>query len=149
MREEPDRPKLQLHHGTVEIERKFLVASDEWRAVNARQTRTSVLGCGDQAVAELRALVVPIIHIIGASCYEIKEAQDESAIKNSLDVSGHFREASERVLRVVIQATNFTAVISLFIYFQIGSKQNFGRKFLDSETNRICRVVKTHIFKNT
>jgi adenylate cyclase len=31
MREEPDRPKLQLHHGTVEIERKFLVASDEWR----------------------------------------------------------------------------------------------------------------------
>jgi hypothetical protein len=29
MREDPDRPKLQLHHGTVEIERKFLVASDE------------------------------------------------------------------------------------------------------------------------
>ena len=25
-----DRPKLQLHHGPVEIERKFLVANDHW-----------------------------------------------------------------------------------------------------------------------
>ena len=31
VREKPDRPKLQLHHSPVEIERKFLVANDEWR----------------------------------------------------------------------------------------------------------------------
>ena len=30
-REKSDRLKLQLHHGPVEIERKFLVANDEWR----------------------------------------------------------------------------------------------------------------------
>ena len=29
--EKTDRSKLQLHHGPVEIERKFLVANDEWR----------------------------------------------------------------------------------------------------------------------
>jgi hypothetical protein len=26
-----ERPKLHLHHGPIEIERKFLVANDEWR----------------------------------------------------------------------------------------------------------------------
>jgi CYTH domain-containing protein len=26
-----DRPRLQLHHGPVEIERKFLVANDDWK----------------------------------------------------------------------------------------------------------------------
>ena len=31
MREKSDRPRLRLHHGPVEIERKFLVANDEWR----------------------------------------------------------------------------------------------------------------------
>ena len=31
MREKSDRPKLQLHHSPVEIERKFLVANNEWR----------------------------------------------------------------------------------------------------------------------
>ena len=31
MHEKSDRPKLQLLHGPVEIERKFLVANDEWR----------------------------------------------------------------------------------------------------------------------
>jgi CYTH domain-containing protein len=29
--EKSDRPKLQLHHSPVEIERKFLVADNEWR----------------------------------------------------------------------------------------------------------------------
>jgi hypothetical protein len=29
--EKSDRPKLQLHHGPVEIERKFLVTNNEWR----------------------------------------------------------------------------------------------------------------------
>src|SRR5262249_26826824 len=29
--EKSDRPKLQLHHSPVEIERKFLVANSEWR----------------------------------------------------------------------------------------------------------------------
>jgi adenylate cyclase len=31
VREKSNRSKLQLHHGPVEIERKFLVASDEWK----------------------------------------------------------------------------------------------------------------------
>ena len=31
MREKSERPKLQLHHRPIEIERKFLVANDEWR----------------------------------------------------------------------------------------------------------------------
>jgi len=31
VREKSDRPRLNLHHGPVEIERKFLVADDEWR----------------------------------------------------------------------------------------------------------------------
>jgi adenylate cyclase len=31
MRERSDRPKLQLLHSSVEIERKFLVGNDEWR----------------------------------------------------------------------------------------------------------------------
>jgi adenylate cyclase len=31
MREKSDRSKLQLHHSPVEIERKFLIANDEWR----------------------------------------------------------------------------------------------------------------------
>jgi CYTH domain-containing protein len=31
MRDKSDQPKLQLHHGPVEIERKFLVANDNWR----------------------------------------------------------------------------------------------------------------------
>jgi adenylate cyclase len=29
--EKSERPKLQLHHGPIEIERKFLVANGEWR----------------------------------------------------------------------------------------------------------------------
>jgi hypothetical protein len=31
VREKSDRPKLQLHHGPIEIERKFLVANNDWR----------------------------------------------------------------------------------------------------------------------
>jgi CYTH domain-containing protein len=31
VREKSDRPRLQLHHDPVEIERKFLVANDEWK----------------------------------------------------------------------------------------------------------------------
>ncbi len=31
VREKSDRPRLHLHHSPVEIERKFLVANDEWR----------------------------------------------------------------------------------------------------------------------
>jgi CYTH domain-containing protein len=36
MREKSDRPKLELHHSPVEMERKFLVANDEWRQSAAR-----------------------------------------------------------------------------------------------------------------
>src|SRR5689334_5856276 len=38
-REKPDRPKLQLQHGSVEIERKFLVINDEWRQLAVRSVR--------------------------------------------------------------------------------------------------------------
>jgi adenylate cyclase len=31
VREKPERPKLRLHHSPIEIERKFLVANDEWK----------------------------------------------------------------------------------------------------------------------
>ena len=36
VRDKSDRPKLQLHYGPVEIERKFLVANDEWRRAAVR-----------------------------------------------------------------------------------------------------------------
>jgi CYTH domain-containing protein len=36
VREKSDRPKLQLHHSPVEIERKFLVANNEWRQLAVR-----------------------------------------------------------------------------------------------------------------
>jgi adenylate cyclase len=36
VREKSDRPKLQLHHGPAEIERKFLVANDGWRQSASR-----------------------------------------------------------------------------------------------------------------
>ena len=36
VREKFDRPKLQLHHSPVEIERKFLVINDEWRQLAVR-----------------------------------------------------------------------------------------------------------------
>ena len=39
MREKSDQPKLQLHHGSVEIERKFLVINGEWRRVAVRSVR--------------------------------------------------------------------------------------------------------------
>jgi adenylate cyclase len=39
VREKTDRPKLQLQHGPVEIERKFLVANDEWRQLVVRSVR--------------------------------------------------------------------------------------------------------------
>jgi CYTH domain-containing protein len=39
VREKSDRPKLQLHHSPVEIERKFLVTNDEWRQFAVRSVR--------------------------------------------------------------------------------------------------------------
>jgi hypothetical protein len=36
MREKSDRSKLQLHHSPVEIERKFLIANDEWLDIGER-----------------------------------------------------------------------------------------------------------------
>src|SRR6516165_5397086 len=39
VREKSDRPKLQLHHGPVEIERKFLVSNDEWKKLAVRSVR--------------------------------------------------------------------------------------------------------------
>ena len=39
VREKPDRPRLQLHHGPVEIERKFLVSNDDWRQLAVRSVR--------------------------------------------------------------------------------------------------------------
>jgi hypothetical protein len=39
VREKSDRTKLQLHHGPVEIERKFLVAKDDWKQSAVRSVR--------------------------------------------------------------------------------------------------------------
>ena len=39
MREKSNRPQLHLQHGTAEIERKFLVANDEWRQSAVRSVR--------------------------------------------------------------------------------------------------------------
>jgi adenylate cyclase len=39
VREKSNRSKLQLHHGRVEIERKFLVTNDEWRQLAVRSVR--------------------------------------------------------------------------------------------------------------
>jgi CYTH domain-containing protein len=39
VREKSDRPKLQLHHRPVEIERKFLVTNDDWRQLAVRSVR--------------------------------------------------------------------------------------------------------------
>lgn len=39
MHEKSDRPRVQLRHGPVEIERKFLVANDEWRHLAVRSVR--------------------------------------------------------------------------------------------------------------
>jgi CYTH domain-containing protein len=36
VREKSDRPKLQLHHSPVEIDRKFLVANEDWRRLVIR-----------------------------------------------------------------------------------------------------------------
>ncbi len=46
VREKSDRPKLQAHHSPIEIERKFLVASDEWRrsAVRSVSIRDGLIG---------------------------------------------------------------------------------------------------------
>ena len=39
VREKTDRPKLQLHHRPVEIERKFLVTNDEWKQLAVRSVK--------------------------------------------------------------------------------------------------------------
>ena len=49
--EKSERPKLQLHHGPIEIERKFLVANGEWRqsavrSVGIRSLYTRTARCG-------------------------------------------------------------------------------------------------------
>jgi hypothetical protein len=46
VREKSDRPKLQLHHGPIEIERKFSVANDDWRqsAVRSVSIRDGLIG---------------------------------------------------------------------------------------------------------
>ena len=49
VREKSDRPKLQLHLSPVEIERKFLVANDEWR-----QSATRSVNVRDGLIAVYR-----------------------------------------------------------------------------------------------
>jgi adenylate cyclase len=46
MRGKSDRSKLQLHHNPLEIERKFLIANDEWR-----QSAVSSVGIRDGLIA--------------------------------------------------------------------------------------------------
>src|SRR5215472_12693225 len=55
VREKSDRPKLQLHHGPVEIERKFLVANDDWR-----QSAVRSLSIRDGLIAAYRGRKVRV-----------------------------------------------------------------------------------------
>ena len=95
----------------------------------------------------------PIISVIGSNRNPVRKRRVRSErppIQNQvLGVSGHLGEARQRIISAVIQATNSTAVVSLFVSLQISSQENIGRKLLDSETNGICRVVDPHIFDNT
>jgi adenylate cyclase len=54
--EESERLKLQLHHGTVEIERKFLVANDEWRqsAVGSVKLRDGLIAASKDRKVRVR-----------------------------------------------------------------------------------------------
>jgi hypothetical protein len=57
VRGEPDRPKPQLQHGSVEVERKFLVINDKWRrsAVGSVKLRDGLIVASKdrQVVSEL------------------------------------------------------------------------------------------------
>src|SRR6516162_11726361 len=64
-------------------------------------------------------------------------------------VSGRFNEAREGIFRTAVQGTHPTAIISLFVNFQISSQQNISWKFFNSEANGLCRVLKSHVFDNT
>jgi CYTH domain-containing protein len=56
VREISDRPKLQLHQGTVEIERKFLVSNDEWRQLTVRsmKLRDGLIGAYKSRMVRVR-----------------------------------------------------------------------------------------------
>jgi hypothetical protein len=47
-REKSDRPKLNLHHTPIEIERKFLVANDAWRRSVVGSIHNNMFGGGAQ-----------------------------------------------------------------------------------------------------
>jgi CYTH domain-containing protein len=51
-----DRPKLQLHHSPVEIERKFSVANDEWRlsAVRSVSIRDGLIAAHQGRMVRIR-----------------------------------------------------------------------------------------------
>jgi adenylate cyclase len=56
VREKSNRSKLQLHHGPVEIERKFLVASDEWKqsAVGSVKLRDGLIAASKDRKVRVR-----------------------------------------------------------------------------------------------
>jgi adenylate cyclase len=56
VREKSDRPRLRLHHGPVEIERKFLVANDEWRlsAIGSVSIRDGLIAAYEGRKARVR-----------------------------------------------------------------------------------------------
>jgi hypothetical protein len=67
VREKSDRPKLQLRHGPVEIERKFLVTNDDWRRLAVR----SVRGCEDKPRNMLTNVALRLLvakHLFGTPC---------------------------------------------------------------------------------
>ena len=58
VRERSDRPKLQLLHGSVEIERKFLVANDDWRqsAVHSVNIRDGLIAVYNDRKVRVRMM---------------------------------------------------------------------------------------------
>ena len=98
VREKPDRPKLQLHHSPVEIERKFLVANEEWRqsAVRSVSIRDGLIAVYKDRKVRVRiagdvatfAIKGPRIGIVRPEFeYEIPMADAERILSNSASLS--------------------------------------------------------------
>ena len=95
--EKPERPKLQLHHSPIEIERKFLVVNNEWRqsAVRSVSIRDGLIAIYKDRKVRVRisgdiatiAIKGPRIGIERPEFeYEIRMADDERML---LTQSGH------------------------------------------------------------
>src|SRR6516225_7376510 len=55
----------------------------------------------------------------------------------------------DAISRTAVQEPHPTAIIAVFVNFQMSSQQNISWKFFNSEANGLCRVLKSHVFDNT